>query len=74
MRVESQVKEQWPSALGESKNSRRAWTIGEAEIERLDNEGIITPTNWSKCATPVVAIPKADGTVRLLATTRLIQQ
>ena len=37
----------------------------EEEIERLENQGIITPTNWSEWATPVVAIPKADGTVRL---------
>ena len=37
----------------------------EAEIERLESEGIITPTNWSKWAMPVVAISKPDGTVRL---------
>ena len=33
--------------------------------ERLENKGIIAPTNWSEWAKPVVAIPKADGTVRL---------
>ena len=37
----------------------------EAEIERLESEGIITPTNWNEWATPVVAIPMPDGTVRL---------
>jgi len=37
----------------------------EDEIRRLEIEGIITPTNWSEWATPVIAIPKPDGTVRL---------
>ena len=49
----------------------------EEEIERLENQGIITPTNWSEWATPVVAIPKADGTVRLCGdykVTVIIQQ
>ena len=35
----------------------------EAEIERLESEGIITPTNWSGWAMPMAAIRKPDGTV-----------
>ena len=37
----------------------------EDEIERLESEGIITLTNWSEWAMPVVAIPKPDRTAQL---------
>ena len=37
----------------------------EDEIERLESENIVTPTNWSEWAMPMVVIPKPDGTVRL---------
>ena len=37
----------------------------EAELERLEQEGIITPVPWSDWATPVMVVPKPDGSVRL---------
>ena len=36
----------------------------ETELERLERENI-TPVTWSEWATPVVVVPKADGSVRL---------
>ena len=37
----------------------------DAEIERLQKEGIITPIEWSEWVTPIVVVPKPDGTIRL---------
>ena len=37
----------------------------ETELERLERENIITPVTWSEWATPVVVVPKVDGSVRL---------
>ena len=37
----------------------------EGELERMQSEGIIRPVEFSESATPLVCIPKPDGTVRL---------
>ena len=37
----------------------------EAEIRRMVDAGILTPVTWSDWATPVVPVPKPNGTVRL---------
>ena len=37
----------------------------EAELKRLEQQEIITKTNWSQWVTPIVPVPKKDGTVRL---------
>ena len=37
----------------------------EAELERLEREGIIRPRKFSQWAAPIVAVPKSDGSVRL---------
>ena len=37
----------------------------EKELERLENEGIIQKVDHSDWATPIVAVPKGDSTVRI---------
>ena len=37
----------------------------EHELERLENQGVITPVQFSECATPTVPVVKSDGTLRL---------
>ena len=37
----------------------------EEELRRLQNEGILTKVEWSEWATPIVLVPKKDGSVRL---------
>lgn len=37
----------------------------EAEIDRLEKEGILSKVNYSEWATPVVPVPKQSGAVRL---------
>ena len=37
----------------------------ERELERMQSEGIIMPVEFSEWATPLVCVPKPDGTVRL---------
>jgi len=37
----------------------------EAELDRMQAEGIIYPVDTSEWATPLVCVPKADGSVRL---------
>ena len=37
----------------------------EKELERLENEGIIQKVDHSDWATPIVAVPKGDNTVRI---------
>ena len=37
----------------------------EEELRRLQNEGIPTTVEWSEWATPIVPVPKKDGSVRL---------
>ena len=37
----------------------------EEELRRLQNEGILTKVEWSEWATPIVPVPKRDGSVRL---------
>ena len=37
----------------------------EKELERLENEGIIQKVDHSEWATPIVAVPKEDNTVRI---------
>ena len=37
----------------------------ERELERMQSEGIIIPVEFSEWATPLVCVPKPDGTVRL---------
>lgn len=39
----------------------------DAELERLMNRGIITPIDHSDWATPLVPIPKGDGSLRVCA-------
>ena len=35
------------------------------ELRRLQNEGTLTKVEWSEWATPIVPVPKKDGSVRL---------
>lgn len=37
----------------------------ERDLERLENLGVIEKTNYSDWAAPIVAVPKADGTMRI---------
>ena len=37
----------------------------ERELERLQEEGIIEPTQFSDWAAPIVPVTKADGSLRL---------
>ena len=37
----------------------------EEELRRLQNESILTKVEWSEWATPIVPVPKRDGSVRL---------
>ena len=37
----------------------------ERELERMVQEGALTPVTWREWASPVVVAPKADGTVRI---------
>ncbi|XP_051784512.1 uncharacterized protein K02A2.6-like [Erpetoichthys calabaricus] len=37
----------------------------EAELQRLEREGILTKVEWSEWATPIVPVVKGDGTVRI---------
>ena len=37
----------------------------ERELARMQSEGIIVPVDFSEWATPLVCVPKPDGTVRL---------
>ena len=37
----------------------------DTELQKLENEGIITKVDWSELATTVVAVPKANGLIRL---------
>jgi len=37
----------------------------EAELDRLEKEGIVTKVSHSEWAAPVVIVPKSDGTIRL---------
>jgi len=37
----------------------------EEELRRLQNEGILTKVEWSEWGTPIVPIPKKDGSVRI---------
>ena len=39
------------------------------ELQRLENEDIITPIAYSDWASPVVIVPKPDGHIRILLTT-----
>ena len=41
------------------------WTKVEAELERLESEGIIKPKQFSQWAAPIVAVPKRDGSLRV---------
>ena len=37
----------------------------EEELRRLQNEGILTKVEWSEWGTPIVPVPKKDGSVRI---------
>ncbi len=37
----------------------------EEKLRRLQNEGILTKVEWSSWATPIVPVPKKDGSVRI---------
>ena len=37
----------------------------DAELQKLEYEGFITKVDWSEWETPVVAVPKANGLIRL---------
>ena len=37
----------------------------ERELEKLRQVGVLSPVTWSECATPIVAVQKSDGGVRL---------
>ena len=37
----------------------------EEELKRLQSEGILSKVEWSDWATPIVPVPKQDGSVRI---------
>ena len=37
----------------------------EEELKRLESEGILSKVEWSDWATPIVPVPKQDGSVRI---------
>ena len=37
----------------------------EEELRRLQSEGILSKAEWSDWATPIVPVPKRDGSVRI---------
>ena len=37
----------------------------EEELKRLESEGILSKVEWSDWATPIVSVPKQDGSVRI---------
>ena len=37
----------------------------EEELRRLQNEGILVKVEWKDWATPIVPVPKKDGSVRI---------
>ena len=37
----------------------------EEELRRLQKEGILTKVEWSKCVTPILPVPKTDGSVKI---------
>ena len=41
------------------------FSLVDKELERLQDDGIISPVKYSKWAAPVVPVLKRDGTVRL---------
>ena len=43
----------------------------EVELARLQSLGVITPVSWSEWATPIVVVPKTDGTIQLCGDFRL---
>ena len=42
------------------------------ELRRLQNEGMLTKVEWSEWATPIVPVPKKDGSVRLCSDYKVI--
>ena len=43
----------------------------EAELDRLQSLGIISPVQFSRCAAPIVPVVKQDGSVRIVETLKL---
>ena len=41
------------------------WKLGSWELAKMQSEGIIVPVDFSEWATPLVCVPKPDGTVCL---------
>ena len=37
----------------------------EAELDRLEKEGVVTKVSHNAWAAPIVVVPKADGSIRL---------
>ena len=37
----------------------------ERELDRLQKDGVISRVDWSDWATPIVVVPKPNGTIRL---------
>jgi len=37
----------------------------EAELEKLERDGILSKVDWAEWATPVVPVPKKDGSIRI---------
>ena len=44
----------------------------EAELERLENEGVIEPVQFSNWAAPIVPVVKHDGSVRICGDYKVI--
>ena len=43
------------------------WQKVEAELDRLEKQGVITPVQFSEWAAPIVPVVKKDGTVKFVA-------
>ena len=50
---------------GQKSTLLRTKTKPDAELQELENEGIITNVDWGEWATPVIAVPKASELIRL---------
>ena len=44
----------------------------EEVLRRLQNEGILTKVEWSEWGTPIVPVPKKDGSVRICVDYKVI--
>ena len=54
-----------PVFLGTPGTLRPSLRRGEEELKRMENDGVLKPVEMSDWATPIVCVPKTDGSVRI---------